>query len=262
MSVPKNFDHRLDRTIVINAPREAVFRYFTDSSHWSKWWGAGSTIDSRPGGKIYIKYPEGTEVAGEVLEVKPPEKIVFTYGYVNGNPIPAGTSRVTIQLAAERGGTKLTLTHELDSAAVRDQHVQGWRYQLSLFSNVVADEINAGASGAVDLWFDSWAEPDAAAREKTLARIATPELQFHDRYSNISELTELYPHIAAAQHFMPGMRMKRTGDVRHCQGTVLADFAIVGPDGLERGRGTNVFVFGATGRIETATGFMNPPKPA
>ena len=97
--------HKLDRTIVINAPREAVFRYFTDSAYWSKWWGAGSTIDSRPGGKIYIKYPEGTEVAGEVIEVHEPERIVFTYGYVSGNPIPAGSSRVTIQLAAERGAT-------------------------------------------------------------------------------------------------------------------------------------------------------------
>ena len=252
--------HRLDRTIVINAPREAVFRYFTDSSRWANWWGAGSTIDSRPGGKIYIKYPEGTEVAGEVVEVHPPERIVFTYGYVSGNPIPAGSSRVTIQLAAERGATRLTLTHELGDAASRDQHIQGWRYQLSLFSNVVADEINAGASAAVDAWFDSWAEPDAAIREKTLGRIAAADVRFHDRYSNISGLAELFPHIAAAQHFMPGMWMKRSGDVRHCQGTVLADFAVVGPDGNERARGTNVFVFGPTGQIETATGFMNPPK--
>jgi uncharacterized protein YndB with AHSA1/START domain len=140
--------HRLDRTIVINAPREAVFRYFTDSSRWANWWGAGSTIDSRPGGRICIKYPEGTEVSGEVIEVHPPERIVFTYGYVSGNPIPAGSSRVTIQLAAERGATRLTLTHELSDAAIRDQHIQGWRYQLSLFSNVVADEINAGAAAA------------------------------------------------------------------------------------------------------------------
>ncbi len=254
--------HRLDRTIVINAPREAVFRYFTDSSRWATWWGAGSTIDSRPGGKVYIKYPEGTEVAGEVVEVSPPERIVFTYGYVNGNPIPAGSSRVTIQLAADRSGTTLTLTHELADAGVRDQHIQGWRYQLSLFSNVVADEINSGASAAVDAWFDSWAEPDAKAREKTLEQIAAADIRFHDRYSNIGGLTELFPHIAAAQHFMPGMRMKRSGDVRHCQGTVLADFSIVGPDEKERATGTNVFVFGPTGRIENATGFMNPPKSA
>lgn len=252
--------HRLDRTILINAPRTAVFQYFTDSSRWASWWGTGSTIDSRPGGKVYIKYPEGTEVAGEVIEVRPPERIVFTYGYVAGDPMPPGSSRVTIQLAVERGATRLTLTHELESAAVRDQHVQGWRYQLSLFSNVVADRLNSGAAAVVDAWFDSWAEPDAGSRERTLERIAAPDLRFHDRFSNIAGLGELLPHIAAAQHFMPGMRMQRRGDVRHCQGTVLADFAVVGPDGKERAQGTNVFVFGPSGQIETATGFMNSPK--
>jgi uncharacterized protein YndB with AHSA1/START domain len=254
--------HRLDRTILINAPRESVFRYFTDSARWASWWGAGSTIDARPGGRIYIRYPEGTEVAGEVVEVHPPERIVFTYGYVAGNPIPPGSSRVTIQLSAERGATRLTLTHELESADVRDQHVQGWRYQLSVFSNVVADDVNSGAAAVIDAWFDSWAEPVAAAREQTLARIAATDVRFHDRYSNINSLTELFPHIAAAQHFMPGMRMRRSGDVRHCQGTLLADFAIVGPDGTERARGTNVFVFGPDGRIASATGLMDPPKPA
>jgi uncharacterized protein YndB with AHSA1/START domain len=254
--------HRLDRTILINAPREAVFRYFTDSARWASWWGAGSTIDSHPGGRVYIKYPEGTEVAGEVVEVQPPARIVFTYGYVSGSPIPAGSSRVTIALAADRGATRLTLTHELESADVRDQHVQGWRYQLSLFSNVVADDANSGASATIDSWFDAWAEPDAVAREKTLARIAATDVIFHDRYSNISGLAELLPHIAAAQHFMPGLRMKRSGDVRHCQGTVLADFVVVGPDGNERASGTNVFVLGPAGRIGMATGFMNPPKSA
>jgi uncharacterized protein YndB with AHSA1/START domain len=253
-------DHRLDRTIDINAPRESVFRYFTESSHWARWWGAGSTIDSRPGGKIYIKYPEGTEVAGEVLEVKPPERIVFTYGYVNGNPIPSGSSRVTIQLADAGGATRLTLTHELADAAVRDQHVQGWRYQLSVFSNVVADEIHGDAALRIDAWFDSWNEPDATIREKTLARIASPDVRFHDRYSNIRGLTELFPHIAAAQRFMPGMRLKRAGDVRHCQGTVLADYLVTGPDGNARASGTSVLLFGPTGLIEAATSLMNPPK--
>jgi uncharacterized protein YndB with AHSA1/START domain len=252
--------HHLDRTIVINAPREAVFRYFTDSARWALLWGAGSAIDARQGGKVYIRYPEGTEVTGEVIEVNPPERIVFTYGYVKATPIAAGSSRVTIQLAADGNATRLTLTHELADAAIRDQHIQGWRYQLSLFSNVVADEINSGAAASVDAWFDSWAEPSAAIREKTLARIAGRDVRFHDRYSNISGLDELFPHITAAQHFMPGMRMQRSGNVRHCQGTVLADFTVAGPGGNEVARGTNVFVFGPTGLIETATGFMNPPK--
>jgi hypothetical protein len=36
---------------------------------------------------------------------------------------------------------------------------------------------------------------------------------------------------------------------------VLANFTIAGLDGQQRGSGTNVFVFGPTGRIEWVTGF-------
>ena len=61
--------HRLDRTILIEAPREAVFRYFTDNTRWSAWWGAGSTIDARPGGRVLIRYPNAVEATGEVVEV-------------------------------------------------------------------------------------------------------------------------------------------------------------------------------------------------
>jgi uncharacterized protein YndB with AHSA1/START domain len=71
-------------------------------------------------------------VVGEVLEVEPPELIVFTYGYASGRMIPLGGSRVSIRLEAEPRGTRLHFLHEFAEAAVRDQHVQGWRYQLSL----------------------------------------------------------------------------------------------------------------------------------
>jgi hypothetical protein len=54
--------------------------------------------------------------------------------------------------------------HAFADAAVRDHHVQGWRYQLSLFANVVADEVYGGASDLVDAWFRAWSEPDGAVR--------------------------------------------------------------------------------------------------
>ena len=139
--------HRLDRTISIRAPRETVFRFFTDSARWAAWWGTGSTIDARPGGLISIRYPDGTEAAGEVLDLCPPERITFSYGFVSGKPFPSGGSRVTMDLEPDGGGTRLTLSHEFPDAAARDEFVQGWRYQLSLFANLVADEVNAGAGG-------------------------------------------------------------------------------------------------------------------
>jgi hypothetical protein len=49
--------------------------------------------------------------------------------------------------------------------------------------------------------------------------------------------------------------MRREGDVRHCQGTALVDWIATASDGNERGRGTNVFVLGASGQIQSVTGF-------
>jgi uncharacterized protein YndB with AHSA1/START domain len=247
--------HQLDRTLVIEAPPAAVFKYFTDPVRWAAWWGAGSTIDARPGGRLLVRYPDGTEATGEVVEVTPPSQIVFTYGYVKGVPIAPGDSRVTITLEPAARGTRLHLVHAFADAAVRDHHVQGWRYQLSLFANIVTDEIHRDAAGLVDAWFTAWAEPDEATRTASLSAIASADVRMRDRFSSVTGVPELTLHIGAAQHFMPGMRLRRKGDARHCQGTVIAEWTAVGPDEAPRGQGTNVFTLGPDGRIESVTGF-------
>jgi uncharacterized protein YndB with AHSA1/START domain len=258
-NLPK-LPYRLDRSVIIQAPRENVFRFFTDTPRWAAWWGAGSKIDARPGGALLIRYPDGTEGAGEILELEPPERMVFTYGFVKGEPIAAGSSRVTIRLEPHGLGTHLHLTHELPNESVRDEHIQGWRYQLALFSNVVADELHADAASVIDTWFDAWAEPDAAAREAALRRVTEGDLRFQDRFGNTDGIDDLLPHIAAAQVHMPGLRLKRSGNVRHCQGTALVEWIASSKDGQERARGTNVFVLGSTGRIRSVTGFWTAPR--
>src|ERR1700683_395491 len=172
--------YHLNRTVVIKARPETVFRFFTDSARWASWWGAGSTIDARPGGKVYIRHPQGIETVGEVLEVRPPERIAFTYGFASGQPIAPRGSRVTIQLEPDEAGTRLQLRHEFAEAGPRDEHVQGWRFQLSLFANVVANEAYADAAHAVDAWFTAWTIADQRERDELLAKIAVPGIRFHD----------------------------------------------------------------------------------
>lgn len=255
----QDLPHHLDRNILIKAKPETVFRFFADSARWASWWGAGSTIDATPGGKVYIRHPNGVETLGEVLEVHPPEVITFTYGYASGKPIPPGSSRVTIRLEPDESGTRLQLRHKFAEAGPRDQHVQGWRFQLSVVSNVVANEVYADAASAVDAWFGAWAIADDKWREETLARLVTPEIQFRDRFSVLDGLADLTAHMGSAQRFMTGIVLKRKGEVRHCQGIVLADWIAVDSEGKERMSGTNVFAFSCDGRIESATGFANPP---
>src|SRR5262245_47426987 len=75
-------------TRVLAAPRELVFRAWTDPVHLAQWWGPkGFTnpvceIDVRVRGalRIVMRAPDGSEYAvkGEFLEVVPPQRLVFT----------------------------------------------------------------------------------------------------------------------------------------------------------------------------------------
>lgn len=243
-----DLSHRLDRTVTIQADPETVFRFFQDSDRWARWWGAGSTIDPRPGGKVYIRHPNGIETVGEVVEIDPPARIVFTYGFPSGNPMPPGASLVTIRLTPDPAGTRLDLLHEFAEESQRDQHVQGWRFQLSLFANAVTDDCFADAEQLVDAWFDAWSAPEK------LAALVAPGITFRDRYSALTGADELTAHATAAQRFMPGIRVGRVGGVRHCQGVVLADWEATKPDGAVVMSGTNVFVLGPDKKFTSVTG--------
>ena len=249
--------HSLERTLFIRATPDTVFRFFTDSARWAAWWGAGSTIDGRPGGAISIRLPGGTEVTGEVLELIDPERLVFTYGFASGAPIPPGGSRVTIQLEPRDGGTHLTLTHDFADAGVRDSFQQAWRYQLSLFANVVSRDVVVGAAGAVDAWFGAWSIADADARQAALSGVATGGVQYRDRFSAIAGIADLVPHITAFRQHMPGLEFQRNGPVRECQNFALAEWVARATDGQQRGSGTAGFAFDCHGRIESVVNFWN-----
>src|SRR5260370_33691510 len=81
-----------ERTVVItrvlDAPRELVFRAWTDAKHLARWWGPkGFTnpvceVDARPGGalRIVMRAPDGAEhpMTGVFREIMAPARLVFT----------------------------------------------------------------------------------------------------------------------------------------------------------------------------------------
>jgi uncharacterized protein YndB with AHSA1/START domain len=247
-------EHVVERTVTIAARRETVFGYFTDSARFAAWWGEGSAIDPRPGGRVHIRYPNGVEAGGVVVEIEPVHRIVFTFGYASGDPVPIGGSRVTMRLEESARGTVVHLRHELPSASAAEAHVQGWRYHLSVFAHVVALEAHAGAGAVADRFFALWAETDPVRRRAALQAVALPGFAFRDPYSCLEGHDEVDAHIAAAQRFMPGVVLERQGDARQCQGTALVDWVAKAPDGSVRLRGTNVFELAPDGRVARVTG--------
>jgi len=254
MTRTPGLDHVLERAVTIAAPRETVFRYFTDSARFAAWWGAGSTIEPKVGGKVHIVYPNGVVAGGEVVEIDPVERVVFTFGYASGQPMPIGASRVSIALGETARGTVLRLRHELPTAEAREAHVQGWRYQLAVFANVVAQDAHAGVSALADRFFALWGEADEGERRTALEAIALETIAFRDPYSCTDGPADLLAHIAAARRFMPGVVLERQGEARQCQGTALVDWTVKNADGTVRAKGTNVFELAADGRIARVTG--------
>jgi uncharacterized protein YndB with AHSA1/START domain len=243
----------LEHEIVIRAPRSSVFRFFTDTARFASWMGAGSAIDARAGGAVRIVYPGGTVALGEVLELEKNERIVFSYGYESGQPIAPGGSRVTVTLRDHAHGTSLQLRHEVADAATRDMHVQGWRFQMALFANAVANEVHAGVAALADRWFAGWNEPDEAARRRAFTALVSPDVLFQDAYGLTRGLEQLLAHVSASQKHMPGIALVREGEPRQCQGLALVDWTAQ-KGGTSIARGTNVLEFGADGRIERVVG--------
>ena len=249
-----NLPHSLDRVITIHAPRDLVFSFFTDEAKWASWWGAGSTIDPKVGGRVYIRHPGNVEVSGEVLEIRRPSDLVFTYGFESGKPIPPGGSRVSIALEAVGASTRLKLTHAFAEVPARDEFVQGWRFQLSLFSNAVLNALHSDVESQVDTWFRIWSESSEPVRKTALASLVSDAIAFRDRFSATDGIDDLSAHLTAAQKFMPGIRLERRGPVRHCQGTAVADWTALKSDGAQVGTGSNVFILDGDGRIAAVTG--------
>jgi len=115
----------------IQAEPETVFPYFTDPARCVQWMGTEADLDPSPGGIYRVRMREGVETVGEFLEVDPPRRVVFTFGWTEGPPVPPGTSRVVITLEPEGGGTRVVLRHHgLPDDEQRRHHTGGWQMYL------------------------------------------------------------------------------------------------------------------------------------
>ncbi len=242
----------LERRISIYARRETVFAYFTDSARFAGWWGEGSRIDARPEGAVFIRFPNGITASGEVREIEPPRRIVFTYVMAGGV-----ASLVTVTLEEADQGTLVNLRHAFSSGKIRDTFVQGWRYQLALLSKAVSEDRRAAVVERVDAFLRAWGEPDAKTRRELLESCAAPGIVFRDAYSATEGLEDMLANLEAIQVFMPDVTLVRAGDVRLSHGTALAGWTARRENGNPAGSGTNVFDLSPDGRIARVVGFWD-----
>lgn len=133
-------------TRVLDAPRDLVFRVWTRPEHLVRWWGpSGFTLpqckmDLRPGGAFHYimrsgeegcsgSHPPNTEhrLRGVFREIKPPERLVFTWAWEDENGQLGHETLVTVTMTEQGSKTKLTLHQAVfESVTSRDAHNTGW----------------------------------------------------------------------------------------------------------------------------------------
>jgi uncharacterized protein YndB with AHSA1/START domain len=160
-----------DREIVLSrtfdAPRELVFRAFTDPAHLPQWWGPrGFTvtvqeIDIRPGGvwRFMMHGPDGVDYPNWIAyqEIAAPERIAYAHGGEGDEPEFHGS----IQFEDDGGRTRLTMRLLLPTVEARARVVGFGAIELG---HQTLDRLAEHLPMVV-------ADPDAAGDVFTLTRV-------------------------------------------------------------------------------------------
>ncbi len=120
------------KTMTIRATPEALFAFFTDPEKMKQWIGTDVELDARPGGVFRVVPNRADVIRGRYLEITPPSKVVFTWGFEgDGQALPVGASVVEITLRPVEGGTEVRLVHRALPDGIREAHAAGWSHYLA-----------------------------------------------------------------------------------------------------------------------------------
>ena len=160
-------DPRLVITRSFLAPRELVWRCYTDPVHLVRFWGPhGATnpvceIDLRVGGawRQVMRFPSGTEYGytSAYLEIARPERLVWRdapEGYRFGDPLPPPEMVTTLTLSEVGRFTTVAARVECLSVAGRDEAIRNG------FATVVTE-----AGDKFDVYLETLAAAAASSPE-------------------------------------------------------------------------------------------------
>jgi len=135
----------IKQSVVVNSPREVVFKALTQADELVRWFPTRAVSDPRAGGKIKLiwEFKEASQNGsqdGEYVEVVPNENVSYTW---MADDIP---TLVTFTLSEADGETTVDLEHSTshdgaDEKKLHDDHANQWGF----FMMNLKDYLEAGS---------------------------------------------------------------------------------------------------------------------
>jgi uncharacterized protein YndB with AHSA1/START domain len=137
------------------APRDVVFKAWTDPECMSQWAGPkdfvarGDQLDLRSGGihRACLIAPNGDEhwVSGKYIEVQPPRRLVFTHAWELADGERSPETVITIDFT-EMGDATHMRFHQafFDSIGSRDGHEGGWSESFDRLERFLEHAVSGG----------------------------------------------------------------------------------------------------------------------
>ena len=139
----------VEREIEIDASTETVWKLLTDPVEATRWMGLTVEFDLRPGGAYRVEVLSGNVARGEFVEIDPPHRLVYTWGWEQGvSEVLPGSSTVEFELTPSGGGTLVRFRHfDLPSPDSAARHRHGWAHYLERLAVAAT-----GGDPGVDPW--------------------------------------------------------------------------------------------------------------
>lgn len=118
--------------ITIRASAEVIYRHFTERDGLLRWIGVDASARPVPGGELTWTHDNGATMIGRFIELDPPTRLVFAYGWKdNLMGVAPESTTVEVSLKEEPGHTRLILTHEGLTDNNSSDHETGWDHFLN-----------------------------------------------------------------------------------------------------------------------------------
>ncbi|MCP2635258.1 SRPBCC domain-containing protein [Microbacterium sp. HD4P20] len=117
-------------SIDIEAAPETVFDLLVTEHGMTSWMGTRASLDPVPGGVFAVDIA-GFRARGSFVEIDRPRRVTVTWGFIESEELPPGTSTVSFELTRTTGGTRVEVVHTGLPDGELPGHADGWAHFLA-----------------------------------------------------------------------------------------------------------------------------------